>query len=663
MLGLKNRNVKYLKLAIAIIVIDILILTLLPIHTNTARGINNKDIMKKTAPKVLFDFTKDEDAGNADWTIDGAYSNFADALRNAGFTVDSLGTGTGELTLNELQGYNVLVIPEPQDNFSATEKNAIINFVHSGGGLVYIADHNRSDRNNNGWDSWHIWNENLEFGSIFNITLTSTEAGVGSNNVVNNINSVPVLTDNVNSFGIWSGTTMQVSGNAKIAAEQSINGTAYPVLAYSYYGTGRVVVHGDSSTFDDGSADSSNSGDKLYDGWSEYDDSTLGVNLVRWASNTNTTGDNSTYLKSHEGTAPSTSYGNGNYIVAYENGNYIYGYFVNSSTGTQGKEMEIYKYGAGVKTAYNPDGKNFTALSYDYATSSGVLKYHKILLRFVKPTSANATSAITLSNDANKSVDVVYGNHELLIVWANLTRNEVKGVFYNTQTATFGNAFTIATGTTEKYSVAVGYDAQSSKFLVVWTENYDINGAFVGTDGALTTVSFSHTASVEESQLSVAGGNGKFMVTYRNGTFSSAKGAYFIMVSDDGTVSEAHNINNYDASYCGRVIVKFSADKFMLSYSDQRNGNADVFLRFYNTEGAASGNEMNITASSNNEEMPACATDGSTMIVVWDNYISGSNQNIEGKYYPPNSVPVPEFTLIAPMIIVLMLLLWRRTHQ
>ncbi len=641
---------------LSVVVLDIIVLSALSVGISPHANVGEDEKIKASAIKVLFDFTKDEDAGNADWTIDGAYSDFADALRNEGFVVDSLGTGTGTITSSDLDGYNVFVIPEPQDEFSSGEIDAIVNFVQNGGGLVYIADHNNSDRNNDGWDSWHIWNNNLNFDSTFNITLTSTESGTGSNNEVTDIASVPILTDGVNSFGIWSGTTMQVSGNAKIAANQTISGIKYPVLAYSTYGLGRVVVHCDSSTFDDGSADSSNSGDNLYDGWSQYDDAILGVNLVKWAAGVNSTGSNSTYLGSHSGSSPSVSYGNGNYLVAYVNGNSVNGYFVDSSSGAQGDEMQIYKYGAGVRTAYNEDGNNFTVVSFDYSLPS----YHKIIYRFITPNSENATYGADLSNDANKSVDVSYGSHRILFTWINLTREQVEGRFYDTQTGTFGQNFTIATSSEQKYSVSVGFDQQSGKFLVVWAENYDIRGAFITGDDSITYVNFPATSSIKESQLSVAGGNGEFFVTYRNGSFSSSTGAYFIIVSSDGNVGEVHKINDNNANYCGKVDVKFANGDFMLAFSDQRNGNADVFLRVYDPSGSMVGDEMNVTSSSNNEETPSAATDDASKIVVWNNYVSSSEQNIEGRFYPAENVP--ELTWLLAILLIFLIAVIRRVQ-
>ena len=582
--------------------------------------------------KVLFDFTKSEDAGNADWRIDGAYSDFADALRNAGFIVDSLGDGSGEITSSDLSGYKVFVIPEPQNQFSSSEINAILDFVNNGGGLVYIADHKSSDRDNDGWDSWSIWNSNLNFDSTFGIKFLSTQSG-NNDNEVTDIEDVPILTENVTSFGTWLGTTMSVANGSQAAAYQTISGNRLPVLAYTTYGSGRVVVHCDSSTFDDGSADSDNSGDDLHDGWSQYDDATLGVNLVKWAANTTSNGGGETpkELSSHAGNDPYVAYGNGKYLLAYYNGKYVNGTFIDSSDGSQGAEFNIYRYGKGTRVVYNPEGDNFTVATYDYYLPN----YHKVIMKFVNM-DGSLSPLYTITNDANQSLDVDYGSGKLLFVWANLSREEVKGAFYDTQTGTLGSEFTIYSSSTQNFDVAVGYDSNLDKFLVVWTNNYDIMGKFVNPDGSLgSDVSFPSTANVKEAMLSAEGGDGVFMVTYRNGSFSSSTGTYFYLVHGDGSV-EMHTINDNPAKYCGMADVKWTGDKFMVSYSDSRNGNQDVFVEFFDSSGSQVGDEITVKDSSDSEEKATGAYGNSTMLVAWYDY---TGKYVDAKYYPPSTVP------------------------
>ncbi len=613
---------------------------------------NAQPDMRADEIKVLFDFTKSEDAGNADWRIDGAYSDFADALRSEGFTVDSLGTGSGTITSADLSGYDVFVLPEPQNEFTADEKNAIIDFVNNGGGLVYIADHKSSDRDNDGWDSWSIWNDNLDFDTTFGITLESTQSGNGDNEVTD-VEQVDILTDNVTSFGTWLGTTMSVSSGAQAAAYQTISGNRLPVLSYTYYGDGRVVVHCDSSTFDDGTPDSDNSGDDLTNNWDDYDDAILAVNLVKWAANaTGSSGETPLELSTHVGKQPSVAYGDGKYLLAFYNGKYVNATFIDSSDGPQGGEFNLYYYGQGIRTVYNPDGNNFTVVSYDYYLPN----YHKVMMKFVE-SDGTLGDFYTVSNDANQSMDAAYGSGKILIVWANLSRESIKGAFYDTQTGTMGTEFTIYSSGEQKYDVAVGYDSSSDKFLVVWSSNYDLHGIFVNPDGSIgSSVNFPSTSELNESMMGVAGGDNSFLVTYRNGSFSSASGLYFYLVSPDGSFSQK-TVNENSAKYCGGADVRWIGDKYMVTYSDYRNGNQDVFVLFFDSLGNQIGDEIVVKDSSNSEETPTGDAGNSTMLVAWYDY---TQKNIGAKYYPPSTVPEMNLGIVTLLGLVLILIRKKR---
>lgn len=117
-----------------------------------------------TGKKVLFDNTHGETAGAADWTIDGAFSDFADGLRAVGFTVDSLDRpipytfGEEAITYDKLKNYDVFVISEPNIPLKTSEQAAMVQYVQGGGSIYFIADHYNSDRNKNRWDGSEAFN-------------------------------------------------------------------------------------------------------------------------------------------------------------------------------------------------------------------------------------------------------------------------------------------------------------------------------------------------------------------------------------------------------------------------------------------------------------------------------------------------------------------------
>ncbi|MFD0618725.1 DUF6359 domain-containing protein [Paenibacillus sp. GCM10027629] len=120
-----------------------------------------------TGKKVLFDQSHAQTAGASDWVIDGAFSDFADGLKAAGFQVDALertipyssqAYDTPTITLSKLKAYNVFVIGEANIPFKSSEQEAMLQYVKEGGSIFFISDHYNADRNLNRWDSSEVMN-------------------------------------------------------------------------------------------------------------------------------------------------------------------------------------------------------------------------------------------------------------------------------------------------------------------------------------------------------------------------------------------------------------------------------------------------------------------------------------------------------------------------
>jgi hypothetical protein len=273
--------------------------------------------------KFLFDNTKAETAGNADWVIDqdaspqqiptpaqstitastaetywtGAVSSWGIALVKAGHTVETL-PSTGSITYGnasnpqDLSNYNVFVVDEPNTRFTAAEKTAILNFVSNGGGLFMVSDHTVSDRNNDGWDSPDIWNDLMNnngtvtnpFGftvDLTNITqLTSNVLTANAGNVI-----LHGSQGNVTQLDFHNGATLTLNSAANATVQGLIWKTGVTqnssnlMAASSTYGTGRVFVVTDSSPIDDGTGASGNT---LFNGWTTYSHVPLFMNASLW---------------------------------------------------------------------------------------------------------------------------------------------------------------------------------------------------------------------------------------------------------------------------------------------------------------------------------------------------------------------------------------------
>lgn len=282
--------------------------------------------------KILFDATKVQMAGSADWVIDadvhnlytnntvtttgtesnpqrvptpaqstitastpetywnGALSHWAIDCARQGYTVETL-PWNGRITYGDatntqdLSNYKVFIVDEPNILFTAVEKNAIVNFVKFGGGLMMIADHTISDRNNDGEDSLMIWNDLMTTNTIqnnpFGISFDAVDISQTTTSVAN-LPTNPILhgppapttctvCGNVTQAKWSNGTTMTLNTTANSTATgliyksgSSTSGTTNVMCASATYQAGKVVAVGDSSIPDDGTGDPN---DTLYDGY------------------------------------------------------------------------------------------------------------------------------------------------------------------------------------------------------------------------------------------------------------------------------------------------------------------------------------------------------------------------------------------------------------
>ncbi|GCE16058.1 choice-of-anchor J domain-containing protein [Tengunoibacter tsumagoiensis] len=252
---------------------------------------------------VLFDNAHAETAGNADWVIStsqpdpltqnanpqvetdwtGGISAWGVALQKTGRY--SLKTNTSAITYGntsnplDLSHFNAFVLPEPNTLFTSSEKTAILTFVRNGGGLFMVADHNGSDRNNDGYDSLHIFNDLMNNNGIGNdlFGIQFDVLNIASENPSNDTpNGDPVLSG---PFGVAQGSiirngtteTINTADNASAhgiiyRSSSSNTGNTGAFLSGSRYGSGRVLAIGDSSAIDDGTC---SSGNTCYNGWND----------------------------------------------------------------------------------------------------------------------------------------------------------------------------------------------------------------------------------------------------------------------------------------------------------------------------------------------------------------------------------------------------------
>ena len=284
-----------------------------------------------TQKKFLFDATKAETAGNADWVIDednnipgrfptppestitsttpetywtGALSSWGIALVKMGHHVETLPLGTpisygDSSNVQDLKNYDVYIVDEPNVPFTAAEKTAIVKFVQNGGGLFMISDHAGADRNNDGWDAVRIWNDVMRNNSIqsipFGMLVDSTDYSETTTNILSDTAN-PILhgpAGPVTELKYSDGATITLNPSANPTVRGIIWRSSYPqtltnvMFATASFGRGRVCLIGDSSPADDGTGAPGNT---LYVGWLEVGAShaNLHLNASLWLADKDT---------------------------------------------------------------------------------------------------------------------------------------------------------------------------------------------------------------------------------------------------------------------------------------------------------------------------------------------------------------------------------------
>ncbi|MBN6547797.1 hydrolase, partial [Actinacidiphila bryophytorum] len=276
--------------------------------------------------RVLFDNTKAETAGNADWIIStsqpdplgqdatpnaetdwtGAISSWGVALQKAGgYSLNTLPSGRtitygNSSNAQDLSNFDTFVLTEPNVKLSAAEKTAVMTFVKNGGGLFLISDHNNSDRNNDGCDSPCVINDLLTNNGVdntdpFGFSVDLLDISTDNPRAISS-SSDPVLHG---PFGTVTGSilrdgttfTLKPTDNPNVKGllyRTGSSGNSGAFFATSTFGSGRVAIWGDSSPVDDGTGQSGNT---LYDGWNDPagTDAALALNATAWLAGSGST--------------------------------------------------------------------------------------------------------------------------------------------------------------------------------------------------------------------------------------------------------------------------------------------------------------------------------------------------------------------------------------
>jgi DNA/RNA endonuclease YhcR with UshA esterase domain len=223
-----------------------------------------KEINKKRN-NMIFDESHGQTAGNADWVLDGGYSDLKVIANNLELNVFSLKENVNE---DILSLFDTFIIVEPNVKYSEEEINSIKTFIDNSGETFFVSDHGGADRNGDGWDSVRIINELL---NKYDVNL------VGDNIEQAPVKSIKknILTENVKEIGVWNGTSIKINNDSFSPLIYDENGKPLLVINENL----EMVIYSDSSTFDDGTGEP---GDILHDGLGWGDNKQLLINILKY---------------------------------------------------------------------------------------------------------------------------------------------------------------------------------------------------------------------------------------------------------------------------------------------------------------------------------------------------------------------------------------------
>lgn len=497
------------------------LLFLLPLILLTA-------LLQTLTAQVLFDNTKAETAGNADWIIDthqpvpspsitgigagttenywtGALSSWGVALAKLGNSgqislpgngLETLPSG-GQITYGnasnaqDLSHYKVFVVCEPNILFTATEKTAILLFVQNGGGLFMVADHTSSDRNSDGADSLQIWNDlfsnntvqTTPFGFTFNVdsgTPTATVDSALTNPMTHGLGGT------VTTLKYSVGCTMNINDTAVCHAAAWQTNPSQVMALYGTFGAGRFCAIGDSSVVEDVTS----SQGTTFAGWTTpLDNGYCVINGMVWLLNTNSsalaptvTAGNASALTTNSATLNGTVNPNGQSTTA----KFFYGLTTNynltaaisgtlAGSAAQAVSANLAGLSPGTTYHFNLTATNIsgsvTGLDQAFTTASFVLAAPSVI---TAGASAIGTNFVTLNatvnpNNQTSTAQFLYG----------LTTN------YNFIATVSG---TLAGGSAQAVSATINGIAPATTYHFAITAT-NFSGSVTGLDQSFTTAS------------------------------------------------------------------------------------------------------------------------------------------------------------------------------
>jgi N-acetylneuraminic acid mutarotase len=203
-----------------------------------------------------------------------------------------------------------------------------------------------------------------------------------------------------------------------------------------------------------------------------------------------------------------------------------------------------------------------------------------------------------------------------------------------------GSGFAISKAAGEQTAPTVAWNG--TNFLVAWADrrsgtDTNIYSTRVSTSGVVTNPNGKVVSSAANDQsfpVARANSSGQWLVVWQDGRSGSSTDVYGSRIAKNGTVSDPSGIKISAAVRDQRrPTVASSGTTWFVAWGDRRpaNGSSDIYGTRVTTTGSVTNpSGVAISTAAADQSNPQVAWNGTTFLVVWSDYRSGSSLDVYG---------------------------------
>lgn len=253
---------------------------------------------------------------------------------------------------------------------------------------------------------------------------------------------------------------------------------------------------------------------------------------------------------------------------------------------------------------------------------------------------------------------VAFGGSNYLMVWTDAATNhsesgsDIYAHFVNPGGSLAGNAFPVSQAAGGQYARGAAYDG--TNFLVIWAGAEGLRGRRVSAAGQLLDAELVFTTAEVEEAAAVAHGGGQYLVVWvdDSGGDYATRGRF---VSTSGQLGSVLQLSQTNSPSYNPLSVAYGQGRFMVVWHHKTDVDADWNLRgrIVLPDGSTAGNELTLTGGPKEDIAWAnnVVFDGQHFLVVWTAYAGSptyGSGTVLGRYWSAGGEPVGATFTIEP---------------